>query len=85
AIGCAMHYSTISIINHLALRMYNADFGDGIQTWASFAPGLKFTTAKLLPCPPGISGISVYFEAADSIMESVLTNESWRGVAELIY
>ncbi|KAJ1960704.1 hypothetical protein GGI12_003657 [Dipsacomyces acuminosporus] len=84
-IGCTSMYPTLVLSNHSRLSMYNADFGDGVQQWTSFVPGLKSGVGFIQSCPPCKDGVNVFVEAPVKIMKSMLMNEYWMDVAELVY
>ncbi|KAJ1959124.1 hypothetical protein GGI12_004501 [Dipsacomyces acuminosporus] len=82
--GSPIKYTSF-VTNHTRLKMYDADFGDGIHQWASFAPNVKFGVAIILPCPRGVAGVNVFINAHPSIINNIQMNEYWAKVAEVVY
>ncbi|KAJ1957579.1 hypothetical protein GGI12_004986 [Dipsacomyces acuminosporus] len=80
-----MKYIIVGLSNHTHLNMYTADFGDGVQQWTSFAPGLKYNSVMIQPCPLGVDGVNIFVEAKAKVMKNILANRYWNSVAELIY
>ncbi|KAJ1957163.1 hypothetical protein GGI12_005103 [Dipsacomyces acuminosporus] len=80
-----MRYSIPGQSNHTRFNMYTADFGDGVNQWISFVPGLKYNAAMIQPCPPGVDGVNIFVEASTKVMKNILANGYWNSVAELIY
>ncbi|KAI8318565.1 hypothetical protein GQ54DRAFT_321660 [Martensiomyces pterosporus] len=69
--------------NQTRLRMFEADFGDGYQEWATFIrekPGL----AVLMSCPPPIKGFSISMCAETAVFREMLANEFWMSVVTQI-
>ncbi|KAJ1956541.1 hypothetical protein GGI12_005281 [Dipsacomyces acuminosporus] len=83
--SCAVKYSTFTLTNHTRFNLYGTDFGDGVQQWSSYIPGLKYNVAMIQPCPPGTDGVNIFLEADTRAMQGILRNAFWMSIAEVIY
>ncbi|KAI8321549.1 hypothetical protein GQ54DRAFT_261622 [Martensiomyces pterosporus] len=62
--------------NHTRFKMFDADFGDGQQEWASFimkTPGI----AIFMQCPPPGKGANISICADAPVLREMLENEFW--------
>ncbi|KAJ1957146.1 hypothetical protein GGI12_005106, partial [Dipsacomyces acuminosporus] len=82
--SCAANYPTLILTNHTKLKMYSADFGDGIQQWSSFIPRLNSNVVMIQPCPPPATGYNIFVDAPVETMKNMLKNEFWMAVTEVV-
>ncbi|ORX73220.1 hypothetical protein DL89DRAFT_89891 [Linderina pennispora] len=82
----AMNYKVVTTATNItSIKMYDADFGHGVQAFSTIHPELCMRVCIILPSPPPSKDILVSFCDTPSVMDSVLKNEFWSDFAELVY
>ncbi|ORX66108.1 hypothetical protein DL89DRAFT_71939 [Linderina pennispora] len=82
----AMNHKLLTRTSNIAsTKMYAADFGHGVQAFSTTHPELAMGLFVILPSPPPSKDILVSFCDAPSVMDSVLKNEFWSDISELVY
>ncbi|ORX67524.1 hypothetical protein DL89DRAFT_269322 [Linderina pennispora] len=85
-IATMMKYKLVTITTNMSqARMYNADFGSGVQAFSTSHPTYPAANFLILPSPPPSKDFLVNFTTSASEMKSILKNEFWSDFASLVY
>ncbi|KAJ1964059.1 hypothetical protein GGI12_001672 [Dipsacomyces acuminosporus] len=85
-LACTMNHPTAYFSSHARFKMYDADFGSGVQAWVSMVPSCCMNSVIVFQCPPHMpGGINVFVTTRTNTMNSMLGNRYWMSLAELLY
>ncbi|ORX66579.1 hypothetical protein DL89DRAFT_324979 [Linderina pennispora] len=73
------------ISNQIRFKFYEADFGSGVQSFATVMPDFGEGTVIFLPSPPPSRDILVNLTVSPQVKECILKDRFWMQLAEFVY
>ncbi|ORX74720.1 hypothetical protein DL89DRAFT_264530 [Linderina pennispora] len=82
----ATHYNVFTITSNIRrLKMYDADFGSGVQAFTTVPPDYGAGVFIFMPSPSASKDIIVNVSASPAVMDCILKNRHWMELAEFVY
>ncbi|ORX73919.1 hypothetical protein DL89DRAFT_263936 [Linderina pennispora] len=84
-VGMTSYRLTLWISNQTRFGIYKADFGNGVQSFATIIPDFGEGSIILLPSPPPCKDVLVNLTVSPKVKENILKNEFWTNIAEFFF
>ncbi|ORX74157.1 hypothetical protein DL89DRAFT_264107 [Linderina pennispora] len=80
------HYNVFTTTSNVRrLKMYDADFGSGVQAFTTVPPDYGAGVFLFMPSPSASKDIIVNVSASPAVMDCILKNRHWMELAEFVY